>query len=90
MSSWVRQRYVLAALLFLAVINIYTMRVCLSVAIVQMVHHGGHGGNASTAVDDPERCAPRHAGRPGGTAGTAGTAPVQEQVFALPFKPRLF
>lgn len=80
MSSWVRQRYVLAALLFLAVINIYTMRVCLSVAIVQMVHHGGNAGNASAAFDDPERCPPRHAARPG---DAAGTTPVQEQVFDL-------
>ncbi|KAG8223305.1 hypothetical protein J437_LFUL001179 [Ladona fulva] len=36
-AKWVKQRYVFAIMGFLAVANAYTMRVCLSVAIVDMV-----------------------------------------------------
>ncbi|XP_034241408.1 sialin-like isoform X2 [Thrips palmi] len=55
LAAWVQQRYVLYLMLFLAVLNMYTMRVCLSVAIVQMAHAEPSGDNATEAVD-PERC----------------------------------
>ncbi|KAK3909172.1 Putative inorganic phosphate cotransporter [Frankliniella fusca] len=65
--SWVQQRYVLSVMLLLAVMNMYTMRVCLSVAIVEMVSHTDGDGSGAAAVVDPERCDP-----PGGNQTAAG------------------
>ncbi|KAJ1522711.1 hypothetical protein ONE63_001871 [Megalurothrips usitatus] len=51
-GGWVEQRLVMSVMLLLAVLNIYTMRTCLSVAIVQMAE--AHKPNAT--VMDPDRC----------------------------------
>ncbi|KAK3915848.1 Putative inorganic phosphate cotransporter [Frankliniella fusca] len=48
----VKQRFVMSFMLLMAVLNIYTMRTCLSVAIVQMADSHVHN---STYVD-PDRC----------------------------------
>ncbi|KAE8748004.1 hypothetical protein FOCC_FOCC005199 [Frankliniella occidentalis] len=82
--SWVQQRYVLSVMLLLAVMNMYTMRVCLSVAIVQMVSHdtpgGGDGGDAGAmVVVDPDRCDP-----PGGNQTSGGDPASETPVRSLP------
>lgn len=86
--SWVQQRYVLSVMLLLAVMNMYTMRVCLSVAIVQMVSHhtpgGGDGGDAGAmVVVDPDRCDP-----PGGNQ-TSGGDPASETDGEFAWSPTL-
>lgn len=48
----IAQRYVVAIMGFLAVGNAYTMRICLSTAITEMVHH--HETNESSL--DPDAC----------------------------------
>ncbi|XP_065341317.1 putative inorganic phosphate cotransporter [Cloeon dipterum] len=65
-SEWCRrlgkacmpQRHVLAIMGLLAVVNAYTMRISLSVAIVSMIGNLGRGnGNSSAIVDrDPNSC----------------------------------
>lgn len=76
-ARWVQQRYVLAVMMLLAVMNIYTMRVCLSVAIVEMATPTPTAAatNSSTeVVADPDRC-PARDGDP--AADAAGASSVE-------------
>jgi hypothetical protein len=51
-TGCIAQRYVVAIMGFLAVANAYTMRICLSMAITEMVHR--HDKNESHL--DPDAC----------------------------------
>lgn len=51
-TGCIAQRYVIAIMGFLAVANAYTMRICLSTAITEMVVH--HNRNESET--DPDAC----------------------------------
>ncbi|XP_065338059.1 putative inorganic phosphate cotransporter, partial [Cloeon dipterum] len=57
-SAWIPQRFVLAIMGFFAITNAFTMRLCLSVAIVSMVgNRVGNSSNSSAQVDlDPNSC----------------------------------
>ncbi|XP_052131701.1 sialin-like [Frankliniella occidentalis] len=66
----VKQRFVMSFMLLMAVLNIYTMRTCLSVAIVQMADSHVHN---STYVD-PYKC-PAPGGGANGSSSSGGSRP---------------
>lgn len=73
--GWLKQRFVMAFMLLLAVLNIYTMRTCLSVAIVQMATSIVH----NSTYEDPYKC---HVTPAANASGGGASSP--EQVGVLP------
>jgi hypothetical protein len=69
-TGCIGQRYVVAIMGFLAVANAYTMRICLSTAITEMVVH--HDRNESKI--DPDAC-------PSSSVSNNKTAPVSTFIF---------
>lgn len=63
---FIPQRYVLGLMGFLAIVNAYTMRVSLSIAITEMV-----AASNSTEIDDPDAC-------PADDSGSSGSVTVSD------------
>ncbi|XP_019869672.2 putative inorganic phosphate cotransporter isoform X5 [Aethina tumida] len=66
---FIPQRYVLGLMGFLAIVNAYTMRVSLSIAITEMV-----AASNSTEIDDPDAC-------PADDSGSSGSVTNADKLY---------